>query len=688
MMRFVLSFLAIINFCFAEANASLEASKAEIKNEVVHILVDGENNTTSPIASNTDIVDIIATKVAESEVRASDNNKSDEMDETLFNIVNQIVKLNNQALILKAQGIDENSTSGELQTITGAKKFMFEKLPMAITYQKIKKENLLDYIERKDRVQKTLKKYEKKQNSKEYGRAYLEFAKLGIGEIFYGSMIKLEQMFISGASKESIHKELQGAILNLQTRDYAKITYLKENLSDEIKAELGAEFSDFENKKSTYEEILSYLLKNGDLLASNVFFTSFNLGQIIEYINSKSPAKFSSFNLGKWVLIVFITLVFYSFRKMLARVIFFIFGLLNKNKIDNNVLKTQVIDIIKKPLGVLLVAYSFDICLAIFYYPAPVPIKFANFFSIIYIVLYSWLIIEIIDGYGIMLVSSIAKKSGRKEVINLLIKMLYIVVILIALLLILKRFGFNVSAFVASLGIGGLAVALATKDIIANFFASVMLLFDNSFSQGDWVVVDSVEGTVVEIGLRKTTIRTFDNALVFVPNSTIMSQNVLNWNKRKVGRVIKLYLDLEYGTSSDTLLKCVNDIKEMLQNHPGIAKSADTGLNSKDFRTHYRQNMVSIDDLAGYKSTLLVSLDQFADSSLKIMVYCFSKTIVWAEFLEVKQDVMIKMMKIIEKNGANFAFPSQSLYIEKLPKILYDSEEFRDSNKGEKHGRV
>ncbi len=121
-----------------------------------------------------------------------------------------------------------------------------------------------------------------------------------------------------------------------------------------------------------------------------------------------------------------------------------------------------------------------------------------------------------LDGYGVVLVSKLAQKVEKRSC-NLIIKILYFVIIIIALLYILAQLGFNISAIIASLGIGGLAVALAAKDIIANFFASILLLFDNSFNQGDWVEVSGIEGTVVETGLRKTTIRTFDNCLVFLP---------------------------------------------------------------------------------------------------------------------------------------------------------------------------
>ena len=104
-------------------------------------------------------------------------------------------------------------------------------------------------------------------------------------------------------------------------------------------------------------------------------------------------------------------------------------------------------------------------------------------------------------------------------------KYMSIIVIIIASLFILKRLGFNISALLASLGIGGLAIALATKDIIANFFTSVMLLFDNSFSQGDFVNINGIEGEVLEIGLKKKTIRTLENSLFFIPKKTVSTKN-------------------------------------------------------------------------------------------------------------------------------------------------------------------
>ena len=293
------------------------------------------------------------------------------------------------------------------------------------------------------------------------------------------------------------------------------------------------------------------------------------------------------------------------------------------------------------------------------------PIKFANFLAITFVIAVTWLILSVLNGYGMVLINELTKKSGRKEVINLILKIIYFIIFVIALLIVLSKLGFNVSAIIASLGIGGLAVALATKDILANFFASVMLLFDNSFSQGDWIVCGDIEGTVVEIGLRKTTVRTFDNALIFVPNSKLASDPIRNWSRRKMGRRIRMLIGLEYSATTEQIKKCVEEIKQMLIDHPGIAKGDDMGSKKA---SRYDRGIVSIDDLAGYKSNLFVVVDEFADSSINILVYCFSKTIVWGEFLAVKEDVMLKIMNIVEANGLGFAFPSQSLYVEEVKK--------------------
>lgn len=682
-MKFIIKFISIFIlavFANAENNTTgdnniSDVNKTEIKQEVVQMLNHGENNETD------EVVDIIAEKIANSQ--ANENNFSD--SPALISVLKELAEINKQILLLSGHN-DSNATISELATLNENKRKLLEQIPMAITNQTVSRENVIEYTKTKERVERILAR-NKNQYSYEYIKTKILANSMRINEIFFTTFIKTENLFINGAKKSELQNEFRKALLDLETEyatlyDYTDEILNKKNLlNSKQKDEINETLEKFKVYKITSDEVLNYLLQNSDLLASNILFTGLNLKQILNYINDKMPFNTNKINAGKWILIIIITLFFYSLRKFLAKIIYFIFKIFNKSG-DSEAIKIQIIDIIKKPLGVLLIAYAIDICSAIFYYPAPVPIKFGNFFSIIYIILYAWLIIKILDGYGIMLLGSIARKSGRKEVINLIIKILYIIVVIIALLFVLSRLGFNISALIASLGIGGLAIALATKDIIANFFASILLLFDNSFSQGDWVVIGDVEGTVVETGLRKTLIRTFDNALVSVPNSKIMENNIKNWNRRKVGRIIKITVGLSYSSTAEQIKNCVNDIEAMLLNHPDIAQPKDNALNQNNLKMFYKQNMVSVDDLAGYKNTLYVSLNEFSDSSIDIYIECFTKTIKRDEYYRVKQDIMIKIMEIVEKYDTEFAFPSQSLYIEKFPKIEIKNQ------KGTEHENV
>lgn len=682
-MKFIIKFISIFIlavFANAENNTTSDnnisdVNKTEIKQEVVQMLNHGENNETD------EVVDIIAEKIANSQ--ANENNFSD--SPALISVLKELAEINKQILLLSGHN-DSNATISELATLNENKRKLLEQIPMAITNQTISRENVIEYTKKKERVERILAR-NKNQYSYEYIKTKILANSMRINEIFFTTFIKTENLFINSAKKSELQNEFRKALLDLETEyatlyDYTDEILNKKNLlNSKQKDEINETLEKFKVYKITSDEVLNYLLQNSDLLASNILFTGLNLKQILNYINDKMPFNTNKINAGKWILIIIITLFFYSLRKFLAKIIYFIFKIFNKSG-DSEAIKIQIIDIIKKPLGVLLIAYAIDICSAIFYYPAPVPIKFGNFFSIIYIILYAWLIIKILDGYGIMLLGSIARKSGRKEVINLIIKILYIIVVIIALLFVLSRLGFNISALIASLGIGGLAIALATKDIIANFFASILLLFDNSFSQGDWVVIGDVEGTVVETGLRKTLIRTFDNALVSVPNSKIMENNIKNWNRRKVGRIIKITVGLSYSSTAEQIKNCVNDIEAMLLNHPDIAQPKDNALNQNNLKMFYKQNMVSVDDLAGYKNTLYVSLNEFSDSSIDIYIECFTKTIKRDEYYRVKQDIMIKIMEIVEKYDTEFAFPSQSLYIEKFPKIEIKNQ------KGTEHENV
>ncbi|MBR8464177.1 mechanosensitive ion channel [Campylobacter sp. faydin G-24] len=588
-----------------------------------------------------------------------DNNETN----NIVDITAQIQVINSQIKILKAQS-DSNATSNasNLDTLEKKKINLISKIPFSIMQIDIKQSDLDKFKAQKKLLEKNVQRYEKLSDKSLFIQNSIDLERLKINESYYTTLINLEKLFKQGAKDSSIKELIDNGLLELQTNSYVSINDLKNSLTDSFSI-YDSDFHQLELQKQTREEILDYLKTNASLLSSSLILSELNLQNAIDSVNKYIPLKFGNLNIGKVIIIAVVFIFFVSFTRILAKLTYWLISKLSTTQSDEEV-REQVLEIVKKPITFLLIIYALSLCIAVGFYPAPVSINIVNIQSIVYIVGFTWLILTMLNGYGLILIGKIAKKSGRKEIVNLVLKITYFIVFIISFLMVLSHLGFDISALIASLGIGGLAVAFAAKDIIANFFASVMLLFDNSFSQGDWIVCGDIEGTVVEIGLRKTTIRTFDNALVFVPNSKLASDPIRNWNRRKVGRRITMTIGITYNSPIANIKKCIDDIRQMLIDHQGIAKPENMGSQSKNLRSFYRQNILSIDDLAGYKSNLFVVIDKLNDSSIDIMIYCFTKTTIWGEFLEVKQDVILKIIKIVEDNGLSFAFPSQTMYIE------------------------
>lgn len=251
-----------------------------------------------------------------------------------------------------------------------------------------------------------------------------------------------------------------------------------------------------------------------------------------------------------------------------------------------------------------------------------------------------WILYRMVEAFSHLfhLFSSKFGKELHTDIQNFLTKTLRVLIVALGAMAILQDWGINVSAFVASLGLGGLAFALAAKDTVANLFGSLVIFSDRPFKVGEWVETPVVEGNIEEIGIRSTKIRTFAQALVSVPNATMANTPITNWSRMGKRRV-KTRIGLTYGTTVEQLQAIVDDIKDMLKNHPDI-----------------------------HQETILVNFDEFEESALSIFLYFFTKTTVWNDYLHVRQDVNFKIMHIVAHHKASFAFPSQSLYVESLPK--------------------
>jgi len=287
--------------------------------------------------------------------------------------------------------------------------------------------------------------------------------------------------------------------------------------------------------------------------------------------------------------------------------------------------------------------------------------EIAKIFNMIYGAFFTLIVYKILNTIATLKLTNINKeKSIKNEMINVGIKIINFVILIVGVLIVLYLGGVNLTAVLSGLGIGGFAVAFAAKDTISNFFGTLSILFSNVFSQGDWIVVGKNEGVVVEIGLRVTTLRTFDNALIAIPNGTFATMEVKNWNRRTLGRRIKMSLGIKYDSKSKDIQKAIAEIRVMLDQHKGIA----TRNTKYSYKSVQGAKLISKDDYQGVKKTLLVYLDEFAPSSMNILIYCFTKSVDWEEWLAIKEDVMHKIMEIMQKNSLEFAFPSLSIYNE------------------------
>lgn len=222
------------------------------------------------------------------------------------------------------------------------------------------------------------------------------------------------------------------------------------------------------------------------------------------------------------------------------------------------------------------------------------------------------------------------------QLVPLVRQMGKLVVWAIGLLFVLQNNGVQVWSFVAGLGIGSLAFALAAQDTVANLFGAMNIFLDKPFQVGDWVKVDSIEGTVEEVGFRSFRIRTFYNSLVTIPNSVITNSPVDNLGARHRRRV-KITLGLTYDTPPDKVQAFVEGVRAVLATHPKV------------------------------EATYEVHFHTFGPSSLDILVYYHVVVDTWTEELETRSQNFLEFMRVADTLGVSFAFPSTSVYVQSTP---------------------
>jgi MscS family membrane protein len=234
------------------------------------------------------------------------------------------------------------------------------------------------------------------------------------------------------------------------------------------------------------------------------------------------------------------------------------------------------------------------------------------------------------------------EKILTKTMIEWMFKFIKVLVVFIGGAVILEIWGIAVGPLLAGLGLFGAAVALGAQDLFKNLIGGLTIIAEKRFHPGEWIMVDGVvEGTVEDIGFRSTKVRRFDKAPVHVPNSCLSDAVVTNFS-RMTHRRIYWKIGVTYGTSVDQLKTIREGIMAYIMGSEDFAKPPEVST--------------------------FVNIDSFNDSSIDFMIYCFTKTTNWGEWLEIKEDFACKIKEIVEGADSSFAFPSQSLYIEEISK--------------------
>jgi MscS family membrane protein len=358
--------------------------------------------------------------------------------------------------------------------------------------------------------------------------------------------------------------------------------------------------------------------------------------QMVQYMPDWLKAKLLDMAMWQYLAILLILFVGVITRKLIQVIV--------ANRIRNfaerreQAWATSLIDVFASPGATLVMAAMMALSYQYLGLPlwAGAAINVAS--RLLVVVSIVWALYRLVD----VLSAHMAMKAEATEtklddqLVPLIRKTLKGLTVVAGFLFILQNLNVNVGSLLAGLGIGGVAVALAAKDTVANFFGSIMIFIDRPFQIGDWVVIDGAEGIVEEVGFRSTRIRTFYNSVITVPNAKFTEAKIDNYGAREYRRCF-VTLGVTYDTTPEQMQAFVEGIRAVIQ------------ANAFTRKDYYE-----------------IHMSGFGDSSLNVMVYFFFKVASWSEELRERHNVFLEIMRVAKDVGVSFAFPTQTLHVESV----------------------
>ena len=342
-------------------------------------------------------------------------------------------------------------------------------------------------------------------------------------------------------------------------------------------------------------------------------------------------------DIGRVLVAAFIFIGFLLIRRLFAKLVISRLNVITKR--TKTRLDDDALEVLQKPLSFI------PVVLGVFFSAKYLPLTIRMQFiadrivrSLIVLVIF-WSLVRLIIPLSILFRQ--LEKILTTTIVDWLIKAVKITFVFIAAATILEIWGIKIGPILAGLGLVGVAVALGAQDLFKNLISGILIIAERRFNPGDWVrVEDVVEGTVESIGLRSTLVRRFDKAPVHVPNSKLSDNALINFSSMTHRRIYWL-ISVEYRTTVEQLRRIRDRIEQYIMASEEFTKPPEVPM--------------------------FVHIDRFSDSSIDVMVYCFTKTTQWGEWLQIKENLAYEIKEIVEGEGTAFAFPSQSVYVEAVP---------------------
>ena len=354
----------------------------------------------------------------------------------------------------------------------------------------------------------------------------------------------------------------------------------------------------------------------------------------VEYLVDLTLEVFGVRNAGNtwqhWSIAVLITVLFYVLRKVVAKGVFGIFKKLTAR--TRTTLDDELIAAWQRPVACFIAVLGAVIAIKVLKLSPEADQAFRYLKTIALSVVALWFFISTVATILDHL-QAVAKAKGAAVAAFMpwIKKTLITLFLIFGVLIAAQSLGADVKAFLAGLGIGGLAFALAAQDTLANVFGSVVVAVDQPFRVGDLVQIGAHQGTVEDIGLRSTRLRTADRTVITIPNRTVANDAINNFARMPQRRVAQT-IGLTYGARREQIDGLVQDVRKLLQNHPLV-----------------------------HQQSILVHFLNFGPSSLDIQVVYFASDPDGGKSLDLRQEINLEIMRLVEARGLSFAYPTQTI---------------------------